>query len=178
MWPMLLRLAMMGGAVLFAWNLATEVGRLLRKPKTPEALPPANREEAAARDMCAAALEKTTAIEMAIAPLGDGVLWNRAEGFSFAVNKLTDAVLADPSRYRRARRHLTQILFGAKHAAKHFAKLYAASPNEEARDNFVSLLDDLTAAYQKAAEQYAEAGYADLEIEEDVLRELVEKADP
>ncbi|MDJ0640146.1 MAG: hypothetical protein QNJ20_15045, partial [Paracoccaceae bacterium] len=91
---------------------------------------------------------------------------------------LTEAVLAEPSQYRRARRHLTQVLFGVKEAARHFAKLYAAAPNERARENFISLLDDLTDVYQTAAAQYSEAGYADLEIEEAVLRELVKKADP
>ena len=59
-----------------------------------------------------------------------------------------------------------------------FAKLYAAAPNEEARGNFIDLLEQLTAAYEKAAEEYAGKGYADLAIEEEVLRELVRKADP
>ena len=168
----------MGGIVLFMYNLAMEAGRLLRAPRKAVALPPADRIEVAAMDLCEGAMKKATAIEMAIAPLGDGTLWIKAEVFTAAVGKLTEAVMADPARYRRARRHLGQILFGAKQAAKRFARLYAAAPNEEARANFIDLLEQLSVVYQRAAAEYAEKGYADLAIEEEVLRELVRKADP
>lgn len=176
MWSLIFRLAMMGGAVLVMWNVVTTFARALRHPARTVALPPESRDEATARELVQLALERITTTEVAMAALKDPELWSATEGFAESAKRLTAAVLADPGRYRRARRHLGQILFGAAHVAKRFQSLYAATPDAEAKARMITLFTDLEATYARAAEQYAKAGMDDLEVETDVLRQLLDRA--
>lgn len=173
---MVFRLAMMGGAVLVMWNVAITFARALRHPKRTVTLPPGSRDEAAAREMVERALVRLTSIQVAVAELKDEELWSATEELSEAVNHLTSVVLGDPARYRRARRHLGQILFGADHVTKRFAALYGPTPDVEAKERFIVLLADLEKTYRRAASDYAKAGMEDLVVETEVLRQLVDRA--
>ncbi len=176
MWSLIFRLAMMGGAMLVMWNVVVTFARALRHPAKTIALPPETRDEAAARDMVERALSRVTAIEIAIASLKDEDLWTATEAMADAVSRLTRAVLGDPPRYRRARRHLGQVLFGAEHVSKKFATIYGGTPDPDAKARFISLLADLERAYDRAAKAYARSGMDDLEIETAVIRELIDRA--
>ncbi len=167
---------MMGGVVLVMWNVTITFARALRHPKQTVALPPESRDEAAAREMVERALVRLTSMRVAVAELKDEELWSAMEKLSEAVNHLTSVVLSDPTRYRRARRHLGQILFGADHVARRFAALYRPSPDAEAKERFIALLTDLEKTYRRAASDYAKAGMEDLVVETEVLRQLVDRA--
>ncbi len=176
MWSLVFRLAMMGGAVLVMWNVFATFARALRHPAQTVALPPESREEQAAREIVERALKRTTSIEVHIADLKDGDLWSATEAFVGAVKGLTKAVLANPSKYRRVRRHLGQILFGADHVTKRFSELYGATPDAAAKADFIALLGDLERTFLRATEGYAKAGMDELQVEADVLRQLLNRS--
>ncbi|MDD9921075.1 MAG: 5-bromo-4-chloroindolyl phosphate hydrolysis family protein [Boseongicola sp.] len=172
---LIFRIAMLGGAIFVMWNVVETFVRALRAPRKNLSLSKEDRDSAAARDMVAAAMKKLTIIKSEMATLHDGDLWASTEEFTASVEKLNQAVLANPTGQRRARRHLTQFLFGAKSATKKFAKVHGMAPDESRKANFIALLKDLTQVFDKAVEDYARPDIEDLEIEEKVLRELVER---
>ncbi len=176
MLSLFLRLAMLGGGVLVMWNVFATFARALRAPKKVLIAAPEDRASAAARDLCSSAARRVTNIEMAMAGLGDAELWSATEAFAKAVGQLIAAVQADPVRYRRARRHLGQILFGTEQATKRFAKLNSVVVNDASKAGFLTLLQDLSDAFERAASEYSKAGLTDLEIESQVLRDLIDRA--
>lgn len=176
MWSLVFRLALMASAFLVAWNFARAWLGTLGAPKAQPELPPAGHAEIAARVMAEEATRHVTAIEVAIAGLADEELWTATEGFTGAVNRLKDAMLADPDYYKRAKRHLGQILIAAEQTAKHFARHYAATPDPGTRRRFMELLGDLKDAFDRAAGHYASAGAAELELEAETLKELLRRS--
>lgn len=175
MWSLVFRLALMASAVLVTWNfLRIWIGALTAPKRAPE-LPPANPSEIAARALAEEATRHVTGIEVAIAGLSDEELWTATETFTAAVNRLRDAMLADPGHYRRAKRHLGQILIAAEQTVKHFARHYAATPDPGTRRRFLDLLGELTEAFDRAATRYAGAGAAELEAEAEALKELLRR---
>lgn len=175
MWSLVFRLALLASTVIVMWNFARAWVGVLRAPKERPALPAATNSEIAARVMAEEATRHVTAIEVAIAGLSDADLWQATSGFTEAVGRLKAAVLAEPDHYKRAKRHLKQILIAAEQTAKHFARHYAATPDPGTRRQFIALLGDLTEAYDRATSRYAEAGAVELEIEAETLKELLRR---
>lgn len=175
MWSLLFRLALMASTLILAWNFARAWIAVLRAPKRNPELPPETPAEIAARVLAEEATRHVTAIEVAIAGLADHELWEATEHFSEAVGRLKAAMLAEPAHYRRAKRHLGQILIAAEHTAKHFARHYAATPDPGTRRQFLELASELAEAFDRAAVQYAKAGAAELEVEAETLKELLRR---
>lgn len=172
---LVLRLAMLGGAVLVMWNVAETFLRALRAPRQTMALDSECRNAAAARDLAEMATRKIVIIKAEIASTGDSELWTACEAFTDAAERLAAAVVMEPVGYRRARRHLSQILFGAKSATKRYVALQQVAPDEDGRARFIQLYRDLETAFKQAIVDYAESSKAELEIEEAVLRELISR---
>ena len=175
MWSLVFRLALMASALLVAWNFARAWLGVLSAPKKRPELPPESPAEIAARVMAEEATRHVTAIEVAIAGLADTELWAATERFTGAVSRLKDAMLAEPAHYRRAKRHLGQILIAAEQTAKHFARHYSATPDPGTRRRFLELLGDLGEAFDRAAGHYASAGAAELQAEAEALKELLRR---
>lgn len=175
MWSLVFRLALLASTLMVAWNVARLWIGALGAPKRAAALPERSPGEIAARAMAEEATRHVTAIEVAIAGLADGELWQAVEGFSGAVNRLKAALLAEPTHYRRAKRHLGQILIATEQMAKHFARHYTATPDPGTRRSFLDLMAELTLAYERATRSYAEAGAAALEVEAETLKELLRR---
>jgi len=176
MFGLIIRIAMLGGALLVLWNAFAVFAQALRSPKQSLSLSKDDRDLAAARDMATAALKKVTTLKADIAVLEDGALWTAAEALAQSVERLVQAMLANPAGHRRARRHLSQLLFGAKAATRKFARVHAIAPDPDRKASFIALLDDLRAAFDQATADYVKSDIANLKIEEAVLRDLVARA--
>lgn len=175
MWSLVFRLALMASALLVAWNfLRIWIGSLTAPKRAPE-LPPATPAEIAAQALAEEATRHVTGIEVAIAGLADEELWAATQTFTGAVIRLRDAMLAEPDHARRAKRHLGQILIAAEKTTKHFARHYAATPDPGTRRRFLELLAELSEAFDRAAQHYASAGAAQLEVEAETLKELLRR---
>ncbi len=172
---LLVRLAVLGSAFVVLWNVLGTWLRALSAPKKTPALP-ASVPPSPARDMVEAATRHLNAIEVEVARLKDPAMWQAAEDFAAAVGRLNAAVLSDPDRYRLARRYLGQILPAAEEATAKFAALYRTTGAEAARAPFLELAGELTAAFDQAARDYMQATAAEVLVEAEVLRELLDRA--
>ena len=175
MWSLVFRLALLASSIFVAWNFARAWIAVLRAPKKKAALPKDSPQDIAAKVLVQEATRHVVAIEVAIAGLSDAELWGETEKFTDAVKKLSAAVLANPKHYRRAKRHLGQILIGAEQTARHFARHYSATPDPGTRRRFLALLGELSDAFVRAVTAYASAGAAELEVEAETLRELLRR---
>lgn len=175
MWSLIFRLALLASTLVVAWNFARAWIGVLGAPKRAPELPAESHAEIAARVMAGEATRHVTAIEVVIAGLSDDDLWTATQDFTSSVNLLRDAMLAEPEHYRRAKRHLGQILIAAEQTARHFARHYAATPNPGTRKRFMELLREMAAAFRRAAEDYAKTGAAALEVEAETLKELLRR---
>ena len=175
MWSLVFRLALLASSLFVMWNFAKAWITVLSAPKKAPELPPMSHAEIAARVLAEEATRHVTAIEVAIAGLADQELWEATEAFTKSVHGLQDAMLAEPTYYKRAKRHLGQILIAAEQTARHFARHYAATPDPGTRWQFLDLAGELTTAYTRAAEQYAQSGAADLTVEAETLKELLRR---
>lgn len=176
MWSLVFRLALMASALIVAWNFARAWIGTLAPPTRRAELPPETPTEIAARVLAQEATRHETAIEVAIAGLSDGELWEATEVFIASVDRLKAAMIAEPAGYKRAKRHLGQILIAAEQTARHFARHYAATPDPGTRRQFLDLLAELTAAFDRAAERYSKVGAAALEVEAETLKELLRRS--
>jgi len=172
---LLLRLAVLGSAIVVALNVVTTWMRALTGPKASKALPK-DIPPSPARDMVEAATRKVNAIQVEIAGLKDAEMWQAANAFANAVGRLNEAVLSAPDRYRLARRYLGQILPAAEEATAKFAALYRTTGADAAKAPFLELAGELTTAYDQAAKDYMQATAAEVLVEAEVLRELLERA--
>jgi hypothetical protein len=170
-----LRLAVFSGMIVLSFGVLRTWWHALRAPRKALSVSPETRAEFQAREMAEAATRWVTAMEVAIAELGDPELWGAMERFSKSIGRLTAAVLADPVRYRRGRRYLGQILVAAEQAVLHFARHYRATGDDDTRERFLELTGELAQEYDRAAKEYAGAGADDLAIETEVLRELLRR---
>ncbi|MGI9388423.1 MAG: hypothetical protein ACR2O1_00065 [Boseongicola sp.] len=125
--------------------------------------------------MAEEATRHVTAIEVAVAGLSDKELWNAIALFTESVGQLKAAMLAEPDYYKRAKRHLGQILIATEQMAKHFARHQAATPDSATRQQFLELVAELTEAFNRAATQYAKSGAAELQVEAETLKELLRR---
>lgn len=172
---LLVRLAVLGSAFVVMWNVIGTWVRALAAPKKAPVLPPAA-PPSPARDMVEEATRQLNAIEVDVARLKDPEMWAATRRFVDAVGRLNQAVLSDPDRYRLARRYLGQILPAAEEATSKFAALYQTTGEASAKEPFLELAAELTAAYEQAARDYMEATAAEVLVEAEVLRELLDRA--
>ncbi len=175
MWSLVFRLALLASTLVVAWNFARAWIGVLTAPRKAPQISSENHAEIAARVMAEEATRHVTAIELSIAGLADEDLWRATAEFTAAVGRLKFAMLAEPGYYKRAKRHLSQILIGAEQVAKHFARHYSATPDPGTRKQYLALAGELAEAYDRATLQYASAGAADLEIEAETLKELLRR---
>lgn len=175
MWSFVFRLALMASAMIVTWNFARAWMATLGAPKRRAELPPESPTEIAARVLAEEATRHETAIQVAIAGLADSGLWEATDAFIASVDRLKAAMLAEPASYKRAKRHLGQILIATEQTAKHFARHYAATPDPGTRRKFMELLAELTAAFDRASARYSEVGAAALEVEAETLKELLRR---
>jgi len=176
MWSLLFRLALLASSLIVMWNFARAWVGVLRRPKNNAELGAQSHAEIAARVMAEEATRHVTAIKVAIAGLNDQALWTAILQFTESVERLKAAMLAEPEYYKRAKRHLGQILIATEQTAKHFARHHAATPDPGNRRQFLDLVEELTKAFDRAAAQYAKSGAADLQVEAETLRELLRRS--
>ena len=176
MWSLVVRIALLASSLIVMWNFARAWVGMLRAPKNKPELTPQSHAEIAARVMAEEATRHVTAIEVAIAGLGDQALWQAIEQFTESVGRLKAAMLAEPDYYKRAKRHLGQILIATEQTAKHFARHQKATPEPETRQQFLDLSAELTVAFDRAAAQYAKSGAAELQVEAETLKELLRRS--
>ncbi|MEO1197299.1 MAG: 5-bromo-4-chloroindolyl phosphate hydrolysis family protein [Pseudomonadota bacterium] len=98
-------------------------------------------------------------------------LERRVETFQAAARKMFRTVENDPRDLVAAKRYLGVYLLGAKDATVRFADLYAQSKNQEARDDYVALLDDLQTSFADRTQKLLLDDKSGLDIEIEVLRE-------
>ncbi len=171
----LIRLAVMGSMIVLAVNVVRTWVHALRAPRKAIVAPPEDRVAFRAGEMVEHAMKRLTAMEVAVARLEDAEMWAATEGYAAEVRRLTAAVMADPQHYRRAKRHLGQILFASEQAVKHFVRHYGAMRDAGTRARFLGIMGELEAEFARAAGRYAEAGAAELEVEAEVLRDLLKR---
>ena len=165
---------MIGSALVVAVNVIITWMRALAGPRKPKAIE-AEIPPSPARDMVEESTKHLNAILVKVAELKDAEMWHAATRFEEAVGRLNTAVLSDPDRYRSARRYLGQILPAADEAVTKFAALYRTT-GPEVKPSFLELVDELTVGFDQAAKDYMKATEAELLVEADVLRELLDRA--
>lgn len=170
----ILRLAMLGSMALLSWNVLRYWLGALREPKK-IAAPPEDRAALRAREMAGQATRRLTAMQVAVAELNDSEMWEAMRRFSGEVERLVAAMLADPGRHARAKRHLGQLLYAAEPAVKHFARHWRATKDPAVKAHFLEIAGELTAEFGRAADDYAGAGAADLKLEAEVLSDLMKR---
>jgi hypothetical protein len=105
----------------------------------------------------------------------DRALIDRIDLFAANIGTLFRAVEDDPRQLNTARRYLGIYLQGARDATVKFADLQARAPDNQARADFIALLDDLEQRFALRRDALLEAGRTDLEIEIEVLRERLDR---
>lgn len=100
---------------------------------------------------------------------------DRLREFQAHVRQLLRTVENDPRRLSAARRYLGVYLLGARDATVKFADLYARTRDEDTRDDYFVLLDDLQQNFALRTETLQESDRQALDIEMDVLRERLER---
>ena len=107
--------------------------------------------------------------------LGDRTLADRVDAFSKSVRRLSAQVAADPRDLMGARRYLGVYLRGARDATARFAGLYARSRDEQARADWLALLDDMQKGMDGRTEKLMLDDRTGLDIEIDVLRDRLRR---
>lgn len=102
-------------------------------------------------------------------------LEQRLETFQARVRALLRAVENDPAQLSAARRYLGVYLRGARDATVKFADLYARTRDDQARTDYIDLLDDLEENFMLRTETLIDSDRQALDIEIDVLRERLER---
>ena len=95
--------------------------------------------------------------------------------FQAHVRQLLRAVENDPRRLVAARRYMGVYLLGARDATVKFADLYARSRDEQARTDYLALLEDLQQNFTLRTETLLDSDRQALDIEMEVLRERLER---
>lgn len=112
-----------------------------------------------------------TAMREAITRAGVPALNRRVDAFIQTARAMFRAVEDDPRDLTGARRYLGVYLLGARDATSQFADLYAKSRNEEARQDYEALLDDLERSFSARTEKMLLDDKSTLDVEIEVLRE-------
>ncbi|MEM9969723.1 MAG: 5-bromo-4-chloroindolyl phosphate hydrolysis family protein [Pseudomonadota bacterium] len=112
-----------------------------------------------------------TAMRDAIRGAGIPALSRRVDAFADTARQMFRAVEDDPRDLTGARRFMGVYLLGARDATTQFAELYARSKNEEARQDYEALLDDLEGSFAARTEKMLLDDKTGLDVEIEVLRD-------
>ncbi len=111
------------------------------------------------------------AMKDAILRAEDRQLEARVDRFSTTARKMFRTVEEDPRDLTGARKYLGVYLLGAKDATVKFADLYSRTRDDKARNDYVSLLDDLENSFAARTETMLLDDRSDLDVEIGVLRD-------
>jgi len=115
------------------------------------------------------------AMSDAILRARDRKVEERLKGFQAHVRDLLRAVEDDPANLAAARRYMGVYLQGARDATIKFANLYERNRDDQARTDYIDLLDDLEENFMLRTETLRDSDRQELDIEIDVLRERLER---
>ena len=105
----------------------------------------------------------------------DRPLEAKIEKFSASVREVFRAVEDDPRDLTRARKFIGIYLTGARDATIKFADLYTKNRSTEAREDYVTLIDDLEISFNSHREVLLLDDRSDLDIEIEVLRDRLKQ---
>lgn len=114
----------------------------------------------------------------AVARTGDRALEARVDRFQVTARKMFRTVEDDPRDLTAARKFLGVYLVGARDAAVKFSDLYRRTRDAEARDDFLTLLDDLERNFAAKTETLLLDDRSDLDVEIEVLRARLDREFP
>ncbi len=107
--------------------------------------------------------------------IGDRHLEGRVEQMTSAVREVFRTVEDDPRDLTRARKFLGVYLTGARDATDKFAQLYSRRQDQQARAEYVALLDDLEQSFRQHREVLLKDDKTALDVEIEVLRERLQR---
>ena len=111
------------------------------------------------------------AMHEALARSGLPALQRRMERFQETARDMFRVVEEDPRDLTGARRYLGVYLLGARDATTQFVDLWIRSENEEARQDYEALLDDLENSFAKRTSKMLSNDKSSLDVEIEVLRD-------
>jgi hypothetical protein len=111
------------------------------------------------------------AMREALERSGDREAQNRLEQFTKTARTMFRTVEEDPRDLTSARKYLGVYLLGARDATIKFADIWTNSRNTDARQSYLSLLNDLESNFTARNEALLLDNKIDLDIEIDVLRD-------
>lgn len=115
------------------------------------------------------------AMSDALRRIGDRQVMDRVASFQTAVRTLIRTVENDPRDLTAARRYLGVYLLGARDASVKFADIYAQNHDQDARTDYLNLLDDLDRNFAAKTEKLLQNDHSDLTVEIEVLRDRLEQ---
>lgn len=107
--------------------------------------------------------------------IGDRHMEARVERMTAAVRDVFRVVEEDPRDLSRARKFLGVYLVGARDATRKFADVYSRAQNQEARADYLALLDDMEASFKAHREDLLKDDKVALDVEIEVLRERLQR---
>ncbi|MHA6262826.1 5-bromo-4-chloroindolyl phosphate hydrolysis family protein [Arenibacterium sp. CAU 1754] len=111
----------------------------------------------------------------AIKRAGDRKIEARVERFQTTARELFRTVEEDPRDLTAARKYLTVYLLGARDATIKFADIYSRTPDQKARADYETLLDDLEQNFAARTRKMLLDDHSDLTVEIEVLRERLQR---
>ena len=119
--------------------------------------------------------EYLAAMRDAMSRAGDRQASRRLEQFQATARGLFRKIEDDPRDLTAARKYLTVYLMGARDATSRFAEIYGRSRDEQARADYLALLDDLEQNFAARTEKFLLEDRSDLTIEIEVLRDRLKR---
>lgn len=119
--------------------------------------------------------EYLAAMRDAMSRAGDRQASRRLEQFQATARGLFRKIEEDPRDLTAARKYLTVYLMGARDATSRFAEIYGRSRDEQARADYLALLDDLEQNFAARTEKFLLEDRSDLTIEIEVLRDRLKR---
>ncbi|MEY8801512.1 5-bromo-4-chloroindolyl phosphate hydrolysis family protein [Leisingera sp. XS_AS12] len=116
-----------------------------------------------------------SAMTQAVQRTRDRQLEARVEQFQAIARELFRTVEEDPRDLTAARKYLTVYLRGAKDATVKFADIYDRSGDQQARIDYLALLDDLEQNFAARTRKLLVEDRTDLTVEIDVLRDRLQR---
>ncbi|MFD0978852.1 5-bromo-4-chloroindolyl phosphate hydrolysis family protein [Tropicimonas aquimaris] len=119
--------------------------------------------------------EQLARMGAAIQRAGDRGLERRVEGFQATARHMCRTVEEDPRDLTAARKFLVVYLQGAAEATIKFADIYARNRDQQAKANYVALLDDLERNFSAKTETLMVSDRTALDVEIEVLRDRLQR---
>ncbi|MEM8990968.1 MAG: 5-bromo-4-chloroindolyl phosphate hydrolysis family protein [Pseudomonadota bacterium] len=114
---------------------------------------------------------KIAEIESATRTLGDREITGRVATLLASIRDLLAMIEKDPRDLTRARRYLSVNLTGAHEATRKYAENHERLSDPKLRDDYLALLGELEASFDRGREKLLQDDRTDLEVEIEVLRE-------